>query len=95
MKTVILISAIAEWDAVRPMFPDAEIEYFPYGECFNASAGNHRPGWFHSGWRKIASAGAMQYVIDRYSPDLIVNLGTCGGFEGAVEQGEVILVEKT
>jgi len=95
MKTVILISAIAEWNAVKPMFPDAKIEYFPYGECFNASVGNHGLGLFHSGWGKIASAGTVQYVIDTYSPDLIVNLGTCGGFEGAVEQGDVILVDKT
>ncbi|MGZ9225247.1 MAG: 5'-methylthioadenosine/S-adenosylhomocysteine nucleosidase family protein [Anaerolineales bacterium] len=95
MKTVILISAIAEWKAVKPMFPDAKIEYFLYGECFNAVVGNHSLGLFHSGWGKIASAGAMQYVIDRYSPDLIVNLGTCGGFEGAVKQGDIILVEKT
>jgi adenosylhomocysteine nucleosidase len=51
--------------------------------------------FFHSGWGKIASAGSMQYVIDKYSPDLIVNLGTCGGFEGVVTQGEIILVEKT
>jgi adenosylhomocysteine nucleosidase len=34
-------------------------------------------------------------VIDKYSPDLIVNLGTCGGFEGTVEQGDVILVDTT
>ena len=95
MKTVILISAIAEWNAVKPMFPDAKIEYFPYGECFNASVGNHGLGLFHSGWGKIASAGTIQYVIDIYSPDLIVNLGTCGGFEGVVEQGDVILVDKT
>jgi len=95
MKTVILISAIAEWKAVKPMFPDAKIEYFLYGECFNAVVGNHSLGLFHSGWGKIASAGAMQYVIDRYSPDLIVNLGTCGGFEGAVKQGDIILVDKT
>ncbi|MGZ9220847.1 MAG: 5'-methylthioadenosine/S-adenosylhomocysteine nucleosidase family protein [Anaerolineales bacterium] len=95
MKTVILISAIAEWKAVKPMFPDAKIEYFLYGEGFNAVVGNHSLGLFHSGWGKIASAGAMQYVIDRYSPDLIVNLGTCGGFEGAVKQGDIILVDKT
>ena len=37
----------------------------------------------------------MQYLIDHYSPDLIVNLGTCGGFEGVVEQGEIILVDET
>ena len=94
MKTVILISAIAEWDAVKPLFPNASIQHFPYGECFNAIVGNHSPRLFHSGWGKIASAGAMQYVIDKYSPDLIVNLGTCGGFEGVVEQGDLILVDK-
>jgi adenosylhomocysteine nucleosidase len=37
----------------------------------------------------------MQYVIDHDTPDLVVNLGTCGGFEGVVEQGDVILVDKT
>jgi len=95
MKTAILISAIAEWDAVKPLFPEAKIEYFPYGECFNASIGKYSLGFFHSGWGKIASAGAMQYVIDKYLPDLIVNLGTCGGFEGTAEQGDVILVDKT
>ena len=95
MKTVILISAIAEWDAVKPLFPHASIQRFPYGECFNAVLGNHDLILFHSGWGKIASAGAMQYVIDKYSPALIVNLGTCGGFEGVVEQGDLILVDKT
>jgi adenosylhomocysteine nucleosidase len=50
---------------------------------------------FHSGWGKISSAAMMQYVIDHYSPDVVVNLGTCGGFAGLVEQGDVILVEKT
>ena len=34
-------------------------------------------------------------LIDHYSPDLIVNLGTCGGFEGVVKQGEIILVDQT
>ena len=95
MKSVILISASAEWNAVKPLFPHANIRHFPYGECFNAVAGNHALRLFHSGWGKIASAGAMQYVIGRYSPDLIVNLGTCGGFEGLVHQGDVIVVDKT
>ncbi|MCK6539044.1 MAG: hypothetical protein L6Q26_03210, partial [Anaerolineales bacterium] len=34
-------------------------------------------------------------VIDRHAPDLIVNLGTCGGFEGVVDQGDLILAERT
>jgi len=51
--------------------------------------------FFHAGWGKIAAAGSMQYVIDRWSPQLILNLGTCGGFSGEIERGEFILVERT
>jgi adenosylhomocysteine nucleosidase len=50
---------------------------------------------FHSGWGKIASAAMMQYVLDHQSPDVVVNLGTCGGFAGSVDQGDIILVDKT
>src|SRR5215213_11926731 len=95
MKVVVLISAIAEWVAVKPLFPDAKIRQFPFGECFDIRFQDEHISFFHSGWGKIASAGSMQYVIDRYSPDLIVNLGTCGGFVGGVEQGEIILVDQT
>jgi adenosylhomocysteine nucleosidase len=94
MKIVVLISAIAEWNAVKPLFPDAKIRRFPFGECFDILIQDEHISFFHSGWGKIASAGSMQYVIDHYSPDLIVNLGTCGGFESVVSQGDIILVDK-
>ena len=95
MKTVIVISAIAEWNAVKPMFPDAKINHFPFGEYFDVRLDTWNLTFFHSGWGKIASAGAIQYLIDHYLPDLIINLGTCGGFEGVVRQGEIILVDQT
>ncbi|MCC6500123.1 MAG: hypothetical protein IT313_07640 [Anaerolineales bacterium] len=95
MKIVVVVSANAEWAGVRPLFSDANIEASPYGECFKTRMGAHAVEFFHSGWGKIASAGAMQYIIDHRKPDLVVNLGTCGGFAGVVEQGEILLVEKT
>jgi adenosylhomocysteine nucleosidase len=95
VKIVIVISAIAEWIGIKPMFPDSKIEYFQYGECMEVTLGTWNLTVFHCGWGKIASAGATQYLIDHYSPDLIVNLGTCGGFEGVVRQGEIILVDQT
>jgi adenosylhomocysteine nucleosidase len=51
--------------------------------------------FFQGGWGKIAAAASTQYVIDRWRPELLVNLGTCGGFEGRIERGEILLVEKT
>ena len=95
MKTVVLVSAIAEWKAVKPMFPDAKINRFPFGECMDVTLGTWNLELFHTGWGKIASAATMQYVIDKDFPELIVNLGTCGGFEGLVRQGEIILVDQT
>ena len=95
MKVVVLVSAIAEWNAVKPLFPNAKIRRFPFGECFDILLQDEHISFFHSGWGKISSAGSMQYVINKYAPDLIVNLGTCGGFEGEVRQGEIILVEQT
>ena len=95
MKTVVIVSAIAEWNGVKPLFSEEKIQQFPYGECFDTSLGTWQVTFFHTGWGKVASAGAIQYIIDHHKPDLIVNLGTCGGFEGVVEQGDVILVERT
>jgi adenosylhomocysteine nucleosidase len=103
MKIVVLVSAIAEWAAVKEIFSPPEIRSSPFGESFNLTLDTLRESrgnvWgltlYHSGWGKIASAAMMQYVIDHDAPDLIVNLGTCGGFEGLVNQGDVILVDRT
>jgi adenosylhomocysteine nucleosidase len=94
MKIAVLISAGAEWRGVAPLFPDSAIRRYPYGGCFDANIGKWNAAFFHTGWGKIASAGALQYIIDHDQPDLLVNLGTCGGFEGVVQQGDVILVER-
>lgn len=95
MKTIVVVSAIAEWVGVKPLFSDSKTESFPFGECFTARVAGRDIRFFHSGWGKIASAAAMQYLIDRHAPDLVVNLGTCGGFEGVVNRGDVLLVERT
>jgi adenosylhomocysteine nucleosidase len=49
----------------------------------------------HTGWGKIAAAGATQYAIERWKPQLLVNLGTCGGIEGSIQRGEILLVDHT
>ena len=95
MKTVVLVSANAEWRGVKPLFPNAEIKITPFGESMNVMLGSWNLTLLHSGWGKVASAGSIQYVIDRHSPDLIVNLGTCGGIAGVVDPGDLILVERT
>ena len=102
IRCIVIISADGEWRAVKRLFPGAEIQTSALGEWFNALLPASEPGgfqyvvrFFHGGWGKIAAAASAQYAIDRWSPELLINLGTCGGFEGQVERGEIVLVEKT
>jgi adenosylhomocysteine nucleosidase len=95
VKIVVLVSASTEWKALKAVLAPTDIQTSPYGEYFDAAIGSQHITFFHAGWGKAASAGAMQYVIDHYTPDLTINLGTCGGFEGEVALDDIILVERT
>jgi adenosylhomocysteine nucleosidase len=95
MNVVIIISANAEWRVAKELYPDLEIQNSTYGEFANLTL-NLRPlTLFHGGWGKISAAATTQYVIDHFKPDLLINLGTCGGFAGRIETGATILVERT
>jgi adenosylhomocysteine nucleosidase len=67
----------------------------PFGSWFEVVQGNKNTVLFHGGWGKISAAASTQYVINRWHPQLIINLGTCGGLAGKAAVGETILVEKT
>jgi adenosylhomocysteine nucleosidase len=97
---VIIISANAEWLVVSNYFDGCMMHKSPYGHWFTYKYGDEIQGaipvvFFHGGWGKVSAAGSTQYVISRWDPKLIINLGTCGGFNGEINKGEIILVEKT
>ncbi|MBI5953219.1 MAG: 5'-methylthioadenosine/S-adenosylhomocysteine nucleosidase [Chloroflexi bacterium] len=95
MKVVVIISANAEWRVVKELYPNLEIQHSPYGEFANLTFDFRPLTLFHGGWGKISAAATAQYVIDYFQPDLLINLGTCGGFAGRIETGTIMLVERT
>jgi adenosylhomocysteine nucleosidase len=93
---VILISANTEWQIVKTEFPHCQMLPSPFGEWFKVGLIKEQKAiFFQSGWGKIQAAASTQYVIDKWQPELIINIGTCGGFQGCVETGTIILVNKT
>ena len=96
---VVLISADAEWNPVCEYFARVKTGSTPFGEFFlsEIKIGDQRKSavYFHGGWGKINAAASTQYAIDRWHPFLLVNCGTCGGFEGSVRVHDVLLVNKT
>jgi len=94
LNFAILVSANAEWTAVRSVFPNARIERSPYGECFFEQIAAERVLFFHGGVAKVAAAASTQYVIDHFKPAHLINIGTCGGVEGRIRRFDIVVPDK-
>jgi adenosylhomocysteine nucleosidase len=95
IKFAVVVSANMEWRATKLVFPNEKYSTSPWGEYFFKEFEKERVLVFHEGWGKVAAAGATQYIIDRFNPEILINLGTCGGFEGEVQRNEIILADRT
>jgi len=93
-RVVVIISSDGEWATVPRLFPEVEFSQSPHGEWFTHIINDESIIFYHGNWGKVPSAASTQYIIDRWKPELLVNIGTCGGFKGEVEKFDVVLVEK-
>jgi adenosylhomocysteine nucleosidase len=92
---IIIVSADQEWQVIKELVKPSPCSQSPYGEWFVHNVNNETVIIFQGGWGKISAAASAQYAINRWEPDLIINLGTCGGFHGLTQKGDLILAEKT
>ena len=96
---LVLISAEAEWEAIKQILKPQKVCHSPFGEYFicQPPESNYPQEviLFQGGWGKISAAASTQYGIDHFRPTLLFNLGTCGGIAGRIERGQIVLVEKT
>ena len=93
-KIVVIISAGGEWQAIPKIFPDAEFQKSPYGDWIEREINGEAVIFYHGFYGKIPSAASAQYVIDHWKPEVIFNLGTCGGFRGEIERDDIVLADR-
>jgi adenosylhomocysteine nucleosidase len=91
----VLISANAEWRPTKDILKPTRVERSPYGEVFTHVVAGERVVFLHGGWGKTAAAASTEYAISRWRPDVLINLGTCGGVTGRVERYQRLLVART
>lgn len=89
------INSNEEWEATKELLNPEEIEYFPYGEFFKIELDSFQGVYYHSGATKTRSAGACQYAINKWKPEIIFVLGTCGGVAHDIKPLDIILAEET
>ena len=95
VDVAIILAALSEWETAKLLFSKTENDRSPFGEYFLTTIEDRRCVFFHGGWGKVAAAASTQFVVDHWQPKLLFNLGTCGGFEGHISVGEVVLADKT
>jgi adenosylhomocysteine nucleosidase len=91
----VLISANSEWRAVLDLLDPTSCLKSPFGEYFHTRVNNQPVLFFQGGWGKVSAAASTQYVIDNFNPDMLINLGTCGGLRGQAKVGDILLVTET
>ena len=93
---LVIISASTEWQFVKNHLNPAGLKNAPLGEWFTSSIQQKEFIFFHGGWGKISAAASAQYAISTWNPQIVVNLGTCGGFSGtSIRKGDLILADST
>lgn len=91
----ILISANSEWTAALECLDPVTRLPNPFSEHFFSEVDGKPLVFMHGGWGKISAAATTQYCIDTWHPQVIFNLGTCGGLAGSITAGETLLVNET
>ncbi|MBM9502382.1 5'-methylthioadenosine/S-adenosylhomocysteine nucleosidase [Leptospira sp. 201903071] len=91
----ILIASDYEWEYTKKYFSISAANSTPLGEWFCQSFLEVPVTFFHTGWGKISAAASTQYVIDLFRPEFLINIGTCGGFQGRIEKNDLVLATKT
>ena len=95
MDVVVLISAQAEWKTVISFHHNPTIQTSPFGPYFFTNLAGKYAVMFCGGWGKVSAAASTQYVINKWHPRLLINIGTCGGIDGRISVGETILADET
>lgn len=89
-RLVVVVCSDTEWRIVRDILKPIEISTSVFGELFE----HNDALFFQIGWTKTVAAAGVQYVIDTYHPERVINIGTCGGFEGFASLDDIFLITK-
>ena len=77
------IAADIEWEAVLKYYgiKENDINDYPFGSYFNKFLNNKKCIFYKCTGRKVISSSATQYMIDHFSLDKVVLIGTCAGID--------------
>ena len=92
---MVLISSKSEWRFVKSFYSPAHLPSTPFGEWFSQPIARREVIFCQGGVGKVSAAASAEHAIQRWQPGVVLNLGTCGGIQGQIEIGEIVLAQAT
>lgn len=91
----VLIASKAEWKVLLKIYniTDEYLEKYSYGEYYRTKFNNKDIVFFRSGVRKINVGASLQYMIDKFEIEKLINIGVCTGASEELNYGDVLLPE--
>ena len=89
----IVVASKLEWKTLLEIYhiDDSNLEKYPYGEFYRTIFQNKDVVFFRSGIRKTNAAGAVQYMIDKFSLEKIIVVGTCAATTDSFDYLDVLI----
>lgn len=91
----VLIASRAEWKVLLEIYniTDEYLEKYPYGEYYRTTFNNKDIVFFRSGVRKINASAALQYMIDKFHFEKVINIGVAGASCEELNYGDILFPE--
>lgn len=93
----IQICSKLEWASTKNIMKITEdlVDFTPYGEYISKNIMGRECILFHSGATKTKSSGGTQYAIDKWNPEILFVLGTCGGVSENLKTLDIVIANRT
>lgn len=88
----VLVTNKKEWQILLELYniSDAYLEKYPFGEFYRTNFFNKDVIFFRSNPRKVNVSGATQYMIDKFSFEKVILVGTCVAVDD-LDYGDIII----
>lgn len=92
----VAIAAKVEFNTLLKIYgiDESNLERYPYGEFYRTTFMNKDIVFFRTGIRKVNAASAVQYMIDRFSIEKVIVLGTCAAVNDSYDYLDVVIPQK-
>ena len=92
----VVVASKLEWKTLLEIYgiDDSNLEKYPYGEFYRTIFRNKDIVFFRSGARKVNVSASVQYMIDRFSLEKIILVGTCAAVNDSYDYLDVVIPQK-